>query len=319
MTNTNESRTSLGPQRDDPRGRAVKELWYFVPAAYLGAWLVATPLWLTGFRRAAPSQHAGPLVAACLFTMMIVPAAVAILLTRWRHPWRDVPAILSLALPRPRARVAVQCLWASMVFLAITLVGLMPAALFGLYRPAWPQSAWSLLALPLSALISLPLYLGEEIGWQGYMMPRLAIRFGSVAGICVGGVLWGLWHLPMTALGGSYPGHPLHIAIPAAVAVAVAAGAIIAVIRIRTHSVWPAVAAHLGLNEFALPLPQLTAGPDHTPDPLFVGPLSLITWPIMMIAASVALYTISGADRRRGPRATVESQGPEMRRGQSTS
>ncbi|MRH89324.1 hypothetical protein GFY24_18030 [Nocardia sp. SYP-A9097] len=136
---------------------------------------MATPLWLTGFRRAAPSQHAGPLVAACLFAMMVVPAAVAILLTRWRHPWRDLPAIPSLALPRTRRRVAVQCLWASTVFLAITLVGLIPAALFGLYRPTclyrptWPQSTWSLLAMPLSAMISLPLYLGEEIGWQGYM------------------------------------------------------------------------------------------------------------------------------------------------------
>ncbi|MBU3065884.1 CPBP family intramembrane metalloprotease [Nocardia sp. NEAU-G5] len=304
MTNRNELRTPPGYQRDDPRSRAVKELWYFVPAAYIGAWLVATPLWLTGFRREAPSQHAGPLVAACLFTMMVVPAAVSILLTRWRHPWRDVPRILSLGLPRPRRRVVAQCLWASIVFVAITLVGLIPAALSGVYRPAWPQSAWSLLTLPLSAIVSLPLYLGEEIGWQGYMMPRLTLRFGTVTGICVGGVLWGLWHLPMTALGGSYPGHPLYVAIPTAVAVAVAAGAIIAVIRIRTHSVWPAVAAHLGLNEFALPLPQLTAASDHAPDPLFVGPLSLITWPIMMVAGGMALYTISGAGHRRGLRGT---------------
>ncbi len=284
--------------------RAVRELWYFIPVAYIGAWVVAAPLWLTGFRRAAPSQHAGPLVAACLFTMMVVPAAVAILLTRRHHRWRDVPRVLSLGVPHPRWRVVVQFLCASMVLPLITAVGLIPAALLGVYQPALPESWWSLLAMPLSALISLPLYLGEEIGWQGYMMPRLTLRFGTVAGICLGGVVWGLWHLPMTALGGSYPGHPLYIAVPVAVAVAVAAGALIAVIRIRTHSVWPAVAAHLGLNEFALPFPRLASAPGHVPDPLWVGPLGLITWPILMIAAGLALYSVRG--RSPGLRAEHE-------------
>ncbi|MEV4127462.1 type II CAAX endopeptidase family protein [Nocardia sp. NPDC049707] len=303
MTQSNGLRSPATHHRHDARSRAVRELWYFLPATYIGAWLVAAPLWLTGFRRAAPAQHAGPLVAACLFTMMVVPAVVAIVLTRLRHPWRSVPRLLSLGVPDSgsRRRVLVQSLRATATLPAITALGLIAAALLGAYHPAWPQSWWSLLVLPLSAVISLPLYLGEEIGWQGYMMPRLTLRFGPVAGICLGGVLWGLWHLPMTALGGSYPGHPLYLAVPMAVAVAVGTGAVIAVIRIRTHSVWPAVAAHLGLNEFALPLPRLISAADHVPDPLFVGPLGLITWPILMIVAGVALYTISDRKRlRRG-------------------
>ncbi|WP_327145203.1 CPBP family intramembrane glutamic endopeptidase [Nocardia sp. NBC_01327] len=279
------------------RRQAVKELWYFLPATYLGAWVVTTPLWLNGFRRSAPSQHANSLAQACLFTMMLVPAVVAIALTLRRHPWRGVPRVLALGLPRPRRRVIVQCLCATAALPAITLAGLIPATLLGAYHPVWPESWWPVLALPVSAVVSIPLYLGEEIGWQGYMMPRLTLRFGTTTGICLGGVLWGLWHLPMTALGGSYPGHPLYVAVPAAVAVAVGAGALIAVIRIHTHSVWPAVTAHLGLNEFALPLPQLTSAPDHVPDPLFVGPLGLLTLPILIITAAAALFTVKG---RRG-------------------
>lgn len=258
---------------------------------FLGAWLVASPLWISGFRREAPAQHAGILAAACLFTMMIVPAAAAITLTRRYHPWRELPRILSLR--TPGLRVFLQCLCASVAFLGITVLGLLPAALLGVYRPAAPQSWWPLLTLPLSAVLSLPLYLGEEVGWQGYMMPRLAVRFGVVPGICVGGILWGLWHLPMTALGGSYPGHPLYVAIPVAVAVAMAAGALIAVIRIRTESVWPAVAAHLGLNEFALVLPRLFSAPDDVPDPLLVGPLGVVTLPVLVIAAVLALRTLA--------------------------
>ncbi|MFE3261858.1 hypothetical protein ACFXPS_42225 [Nocardia sp. NPDC059091] len=62
------------------------------------------------------------------------------------------------------------------------------------------------------------------------------------------------------------------------------------------------------MNEFALPLPQLTAASDHAPDPLFAGPLSLITWPIMMIAAGMALYTISGARRSSSPQLSMSKQ-----------
>lgn len=289
MTNRN---ALVADQSNTGRRRAVRELRIFLPAVYLGAWLVATPLWITGFRRAAAAQHTSPLAAACLFTMMLVPAAVAIAMTLRHNSWRSVPRLLSLGLPHPRRRALIQCLCATAALPVITLLGLIPAAAFGVYHPVWPESWWSMPALPLYAVVSLPLYLGEEIGWQGYMMPRLTLRFGTVPGICAGGVCWGLWHLPMTALGGSYPSHPLYVAIPAAVAVAVGAGALIAVIRIRTNSVWPAVAAHLGLNEFALPFPQLTSASDHVPDPLYVGPLGLLTLPILLLVAAAALFTV---------------------------
>ncbi|RJO73701.1 CPBP family intramembrane metalloprotease [Nocardia panacis] len=287
MTNGN---AVLSPRAGDSRRRSGRELVIFLVAAYLGAWLVAAPLWVTGFRRVAPGQEATTLATVCLFTMMVVPATVAVVLTRWRHPWRAVPQVLSLGLPGPR--VLAQCVGAGVIFPAIAAVGLLPAAAIGVFRPGWPQSWAPLLTMLVSALISLPLYLGEEIGWQGYMLPRLTFRYGPVLGIGVGGVLWGLWHLPMTALGGSYPGHPLYVAIPMAVGAAVGIGAVIAAIRIHTRSVWPAVAAHAGLNEFALRLPRFFAARDHIPDPLIVGPLGLITWPILMVAAGFALYSL---------------------------
>ena len=42
---------------------------------------------------------------------------------------------------------------------------------------------------------------GEEIGWRGYMMPRLKERFSLFTGRLLGGILWGVWHwLPMLAV-----------------------------------------------------------------------------------------------------------------------
>jgi membrane protease YdiL (CAAX protease family) len=233
----------------------------------------------------------------CLFGMMLVPALVALVLTVRRHGWRSVPRLLSL-LPvgSPRRSFALQCAACLLVFVAVAVVGLLVAWSLGLYQASWPSTWLPFLLLVPSAVVSLPLYLGEELGWQGYMLPRL-LRFGTARGIALGGVLWGLWHLPMTLLGGSYPGHPLWVAVPSAVVSAVGAGAVIALIRLRTTSVWPAVLAHLGLNEFALVLPYLLAAPSFVPDPLLAGPIGVTAWPVLGLAVLIlaATYARGGA------------------------
>lgn len=71
--------------------------------------------------------------------------------------------------------------------------------------------------------------LGEEIGWRGFLWPRLK-PLGFYPAIALGGLIWSLWHLPITLIGHNYPGMPRPFAvamfIPACVAMNFLFGAI---------------------------------------------------------------------------------------------
>jgi hypothetical protein len=50
--------------------------------------------------------------------------------------------------------------------------------------------------------------LGEEIGWRGFLLPRL-LPLGKARAYLLLGVIWGLWHAPLILVGFNYPGYPI--------------------------------------------------------------------------------------------------------------
>lgn len=93
-------------------------------------------------------------------------------LTHWRVPLRWYLAALLLPLPISALRSA-----------------------FELFLGASGPVQWQ----PVSALglIVFVLVAGEEIGWRGFVLPRLRTRVGPWPASVVLGVVWAFWHLPL--------------------------------------------------------------------------------------------------------------------------
>jgi membrane protease YdiL (CAAX protease family) len=101
--------------------------------------------------------------------------------------------------------------------------------------------------------------LGEEIGWRGYMLPRL-LGAGIVPAMLVVGFLHGLWHLPIMLTTPYYHniGNML-IVVPMFLATLTLAGVFFGFLRIWSGSVWPVALAHAAANtswEFAARLTE---------------------------------------------------------------
>ena len=102
---------------------------------------------------------------------------------------------------------------------------------------------------------------GEELGWRGFLLPKL-MSGGVRHPYLVCGIVWAAWHLPLIAFGGSYEtGNPWLMAAIYAFGI-IAMSFVFSELRVRSGSVWVAAIAHAAHNfvlQFALPVLVLTA------------------------------------------------------------
>lgn len=66
-----------------------------------------------------------------------------------------------------------------------------------------------LLSLVFGYPIMMFLIMGEEIAWRGYLQEKLIKSFGGLKGLTFLGLVWGIWHLPLSLQGHNFPNHPM--------------------------------------------------------------------------------------------------------------
>lgn len=100
--------------------------------------------------------------------------------------------------------------------------------------------------LLVTALVMTPLLWGEEFGWRGYLQRRL-LADRPLAAAVVTGVIWGVWHWPLTLRGYDFPGHPVTGSL-LLVAFAVLMSIILGWLRERSGSIWVPSLGHAATN-----------------------------------------------------------------------
>jgi len=92
--------------------------------------------------------------------------------------------------------------------------------------------------------------LGEEIGWRGFLAPRMAARFGFTGGAVLTGIIWAAWHAPILLFADYNSGTPAGYALACFAVMVVAISVMLTWIRLKSDSVWPCAILHASHNLF---------------------------------------------------------------------
>jgi membrane protease YdiL (CAAX protease family) len=164
----------------------------FIALTYLASWL----LWIAaaGIMGWDVSQRSwvvavsGPLYLLGVF----VPGLVAVALTE-----RADGRTATLALLRRTVQLSGEARWyvfAAGYFVAIELAVALAHRIATGTWPAFNQTPWFVMLVAI--VFSTPVQAGEEIGWRGYLLPRLSKRVGLPLASIIIGIIWACWHLP---------------------------------------------------------------------------------------------------------------------------
>ncbi len=95
---------------------------------------------------------------------------------------------------------------------------------------------------------------GEEWGWRGYLLPKVSRHFSTVPTLLITGIIWGLWHAPLTAIGHNYGlgywGFPF-TGIAMMCVFCIVMGIFLSYMTLKTRSCIPAILAHGAINGIA--------------------------------------------------------------------
>jgi membrane protease YdiL (CAAX protease family) len=107
---------------------------------------------------------------------------------------------------------------------------------------------YAALTMTLGMVPAITSALGEEIGWRGYLVPRLASGYSFTSTALTSGCIWAVWHYPMFIVVDYDRGGQVWYSLVCFTMLLLAASVICAWLRLKTGSIWPAVIVHASNN-----------------------------------------------------------------------
>jgi uncharacterized protein len=148
---------------------------------------------------AVPIPEHTLLRAVLLFVGIFAPSLVALWLTAWIEGDSGVRALLGRMF-----QWEVSARWYLFAVAYTLSIKLFVTFVYRLWTGTWPRfGTVPLYIIPFAILISTPVQSGEELGWRGYALPRMASRLGLGWASIILGIIWAMWHLPLFFLPGS--------------------------------------------------------------------------------------------------------------------
>jgi membrane protease YdiL (CAAX protease family) len=216
------------------------------PARQAATFIGLVYLIVTGIALALPEAE----IAAPMLTM-VTPLFVVGLLTLLATPrgrrvqlWRTF-GLRHLGLRSWPVAIAIPVL--VVLILPWGIATMLGFASFTGFEPSVPS--WLLNTIFTEIAIITFLALGEEIGWRGYLLPRVQQLLPRRHAALAVGFVHGVFHLPLILLTTTYNdvGNRALVSITAVAAIT-AAGVFYAWLNDRSGSVWPVALAHSTVN-----------------------------------------------------------------------
>ena len=106
-------------------------------------------------------------------------------------------------------------------------------------------------AVFLAPIMNFVTCFGEEWGWRGYLLPKMKNLLPTVPMLLVTGIIWGLWHAPLTIIGHNYGlgywGFPF-TGIGMMCIFCIVVGVLLSYVTLKTNSCIPAILGHGAIN-----------------------------------------------------------------------
>lgn len=321
MSNTTEKTSnSLPPIKKEHRNKVLITLFLLTALAGGGYWAVV----------AATSSSAPPVALAlrlAYIAVLYMPVPLyTLLLSRLMLgipiPFRALLSLRHITVKKYALVAGLFLAWAVLMIGSVAILGWLWPETFGhlattnghlvhnLEKLIGASVDTSAMNMPPTPLAMLPLgifgalmagltvnaifAMAEEIMWRGYLAQAFAGRPFCKKYVTIG-VLWGLWHIPLIALGYNYgtanalPGSVLFIGF------CVVMSLVLGFVVERTRSVWLAAVLHGTFNGFSQVMLLLVVGGSSLLASSAVGIVSLVAWLVVFAGCYISYISTACA------------------------